>query len=190
MVRVYPKVFVIPSILITSVLLFFTSTSLNDHAAVWISQDEEKDTVHQEISVSNSKLNTKYPQSIQRWEDEIIVSANSYGLDPDLLGAVMLQESGGQPSVISKSGAVGLMQIMPRDGIAANFKCGDHPCFINRPLKNELLDPDYNIAYGARFLSGLINKFGSTREALKAYGPMDIGYYYADTVLSIYSSHQ
>jgi hypothetical protein len=34
-------------------------------------------------------------------------------------------------------------------------------------------------------LSGLINKTGSLREALKSYGPADYGYNYADIVLAL-----
>jgi hypothetical protein len=38
-------------------------------------------------------------------------------------------------------------------------------------------------------LAGLINRLGSLREALKAYGPMDMGYSYADRVLAIYENY-
>jgi len=44
-----------------------------------------------------------------------------------LIAAVILQESGGDPSAYSSSGAVGLMQVMPRDGIAAEFMCVNGP---------------------------------------------------------------
>jgi hypothetical protein len=147
-------------------------------------------TDHKKIPVSKEQLSVKYPPSIQKWLGEIEYSADKYGLDPNLIAAVMLQESGGQPTVVSTSGAVGLMQIMPRDGIASSFICGDNPCFKNRPLINELLDPDYNIIFGARMLSGLLKTSGSIRNALKAYGPMDVGFYYADIVLSIYFSYK
>jgi soluble lytic murein transglycosylase-like protein len=53
-----------------------------------------------------------------------------------------------------------------------------------------LFDGQFNIDYGTRMLAGLINKHGDLREALFAYGPMDIGYRYADTVLSIYQNYQ
>ena len=97
----------------------------------------------------------------------------------------MLQESGGQSEIISLSGAVGLMQVMPRDGIASEFICVNGPCFVGRPSTDELLDPEYNVDYGSRMLAGLIEKHGSEREALKAYGPYNVGYYYADKVLAI-----
>lgn len=188
--RISPRLIVFPSILITTFLLFFFSSTLNNSAVERIKVGKDRDLAHQKMSVSKERLGEKYPQSIQKWKDEIEYSADKFRLDPNLIGAVMLQESGGQPSAISKSGAVGLMQIMPRDGIASSFFCGDNPCFMNRPSTDELLDPIYNIDFGTHLLSDLMKTFGSTRNALKAYGPMDAGYYYADIVLSIYSSYK
>jgi len=97
----------------------------------------------------------------------------------------MLQESGGQSDVISASGAVGLLQVMPSDGIAAGFMCANGPCFASRPTTQELLDPSFNVDYGVRMLANLLQKYGNERDALKAYGPYNVGYYYADKVLSI-----
>ena len=136
------------------------------------------------------QLNVQYPESIQQWKGSIEQYANQYGLDPNLIAAVMLQESGGSAQVISGSGAVGLMQVMPRDGIAASFICGSKPCFASRPSMDELMDPAFNIEYGTRMLAGLIRKKGSLHEALYAYGPFDVGYRYADIVLDIYENYQ
>lgn len=135
-------------------------------------------------------LPARYPEAIRQWCGWIQAYASQHGLDPKLIAAVMLQESGGNPQAYSKSGAVGLMQVMPRDGIAASFMCPNGPCFANRPSMEELFDPEFNISYGVNMLSGLINKYGNPRDALKAYGPMDVGYYYADIVLSILDSYQ
>jgi hypothetical protein len=82
------------------------------------------------------------------------------------------------------------MQVMPRDGLAANFWCVNGPCFASRPSIEELQDPAFNIEYGTRMISGLIERTGSVRDALKSYGPKDVGYYYADIVLSIMDNHQ
>ena len=137
----------------------------------------------------NCLLNQNYPQSILRWCDFITKYAEQYKLPPNLIAAVMWQESGGKPQAYSKSGAVGLMQVMPRDGIAASFKCVNGPCFSNRPTIAELEDPEFNIEYGASMLARLISRHGNLRAALKAYGPMDVGYTYADKVLHIYHTH-
>jgi soluble lytic murein transglycosylase-like protein len=77
------------------------------------------------------------------------------------------------------------MQVMPRDGIAATFQCINGPCFTNRPSIAELKDPAFNVDYGVRMLAGLTERHGDIREALKSYGPYDVGYIYADKVLAI-----
>ena len=110
-------------------------------------------------------------------------------LDPNLIAAIIWQESGGNPRAYSKSGAVGLMQVMPRDGIAATFQCINGPCFTNRPTISELQKPNFNIKYGTGMIIGLLQKHGSLREALKFYGPMNVEYYYADKVLKIYQAY-
>jgi soluble lytic murein transglycosylase-like protein len=103
----------------------------------------------------------------------------------------MLQESGGAADAYSASGAVGLLQVMPSDGIAAGFMCANGPCFASRPTTQELLDPAFNIDYGVRYLSGLIQRYGGdTREALRSYGPLNMEYRYADIVLTILENHQ
>ena len=144
----------------------------------------------EEIKTENCQIAGSYPAEVRNWCDWVMASAQSYGLEANLIAAVMLQESGGNPQAYSQSGAVGLMQVMPRDGIAADFMCVNGPCFSARPCMDELFDPQFNIDYAARMLSGLINQKGNLREALLAYGPMDIGYRYADIVLSIYQNYQ
>ena len=101
----------------------------------------------------------------------------------------MLQESGGDPQAYSSSGAVGLMQVMPNDGLAAGFLCSGGPCFANRPSIEELQDPEFNIDYGTRMLASLVDKYGDVQDALKAYGPANVDYCYADKVLAIYSNY-
>lgn len=138
---------------------------------------------------SACQISHAYPEAVRRWCGTIQASAMPHNLDPNLVAAVMLQESGGNPDAYSRSGAVGLMQIMPRDGIAAQFQCQGGPCFRNRPAMAELYDPAFNIQFGAEMITGLIYRHGSLREALRAYGPMDVGYRYADLVLAIYENY-
>jgi soluble lytic murein transglycosylase-like protein len=126
-----------------------------------------------------------YPKSVARWCGLIEQAAAQTGLERGLLAALMLEESGGDPLVTSRDGAVGLLQVMPRDGTAERFQCANGPCFAARPSAAELADPDFNLRYGAKYLSSLVQKEGSLREALKDYGPMGAGYSYADAVLAI-----
>lgn len=190
MVRAHPRLLIFPSILLSAFFLLILSNSVEVYAIKGIDINTDQNQTNLEMPASKKQLSAKYPQSILKWREEIEYSAGQHELDPNLIAAVMLQESGGQSTVLSTSGAVGLMQIMPRDGIASKFICGDHPCFKNRPSINELLNPDYNIEFGTRLLSGLLKTSGSTRNALKSYGPMDVEFYYADIVLSIYSSYK
>ena len=141
-------------------------------------------------SNTGCSLPDSYPEKVRRWCEPIARYAQETGLPANLIAAVMLQESGGNPDAYSHSGAVGLMQVMPRDGIATKFMCINGPCFASRPTIDELKDPDFNIAYGTRMLANLYERNGSYREALFRYGPMDVGYRYADLVLTIWENYQ
>jgi hypothetical protein len=138
---------------------------------------------------SECEINPGFPEKINRWCSLITFYANKHNLDPDLVASVVWLESGGNEQAYSRSGAVGLMQIMPRDGLASSFMCINGPCFKDRPSTTELKDPEFNIAYGTQFLAGLVKRKGNLREALKSYGPMDAGYTYSDKVLSIFDSY-
>jgi len=134
-------------------------------------------------------LPMSYPPDVLQWCDLIETSAQRNDLPARLIAAVILQESGGDSDAYSSSGAVGLMQVMPRDGIASEFICPNGPCFANRPTIEELEDPAFNITYGSQMLAGLYAKHGSYRDALYHYGPID-GYYYADLILKIWSNYK
>jgi soluble lytic murein transglycosylase-like protein len=136
------------------------------------------------------QVSSRYPTKVTRWCQLITQEALKNGLPPDLVAALIWQESGGNPRVISNSGAVGLMQVMPSDGKAAKFHCKNGPCFADRPTTAELKNPAFNIQYGTSLLGGLVKHHrGDIREALKSYGPMDQGYRYADIVLSLHQRY-
>lgn len=130
-------------------------------------------------------LSREFPPGILQWCELIAGSAQAASLEPDLVAALMLLESSGDADAYSANGAVGLLQVMPRDGLAAEFQCPNGPCFASRPTAAELADPSFNVAYGTQMLAGLVQKTGSVREALLHYGPVGVGYAYADTVLQL-----
>ena len=142
-----------------------------------------------ESAPSDCGVSERFPAEVRQWCDLITQNANLYGLSPNLVAAVIWFESGGNPAAYSHSGATGLMQVMPRDGLAASFQCVNGPCFANRPTRSELEDPAFNIEYGVRMLANLFERTQSWREALHAYGPMDVGYSYADRVLALYATY-
>ena len=141
-------------------------------------------------STKDCAISSTYPGAIQQWCPFITRDARAEGLDPNLVAAIMVQESSGDPGAYSTSGAVGLLQVMPRDGLAATFQCASGPCFANRPTIQQLSDPDFNLHFGTGMFAGLVRKYGNERDALFAYGPHDVGYTYADAVLAIYSANR
>lgn len=194
-----PAAFLVGCLLV--VFLFLATTSLaapsteistavqesNPDPGDEIDESEEPDVVAQESrSGSGCQVSEQFPNKILKWCELITQYANQHDLEPDLIAALILQESGGNAQAYSHSGAVGLMQVMPRDGLAAEFICANGPCFKNRPTIKQLKDPEFNVSYGTRMLAGLVKRSGSLREALKSYGPMDVGYSYSETVLALY----
>jgi len=134
--------------------------------------------------------NRKIPLKVKKWCKPISSFAEEWQVDPLLIAAIIQQESGGDPSAISKNGAVGLMQIMPGDGKSLDFQCISGPCFSDRPTTKVLLNPEYNISYGTILISYLLQSRGNIRDALQAYGPIEVEYAYADQVLSLMENYK
>lgn len=175
---------IIPGIAFGIIVLVLLSRLVNPT----IIAEAATEAVNSESPTGSCEFYDRYPAKVQPWCGLIEQAASKYGVDALLVASVMLQESGGQPEIMSASGAVGLMQVMPRDGIAAGFQCINGPCFASRPSIEELKDPTFNVDFGVRMLAGLVEKHGDIREALKSYGPYDVGYRYADQVLTIRNS--
>jgi soluble lytic murein transglycosylase-like protein len=89
--------------------------------------------------------------------DPLIESAAAAAaVEPELLRAVIVVESGFNARALSKAGAAGLMQLMPatarRYGVSDRF------------------DPEQNVHAGARYLKSLIERYGNDiKLALAAY---------------------
>ena len=58
-------------------------------------------------------ISPHWPSNIQQWADHIGILAQTHGLDPDFIAAVIDEESNGQVDQVSSAGAVGLMGVMP-----------------------------------------------------------------------------
>jgi soluble lytic murein transglycosylase len=92
----------------------------------------------------------------QELEDAVAQYAEEYRLSPALVMAVIKAESDFNPIVISKAGAVGLMQLIPETAIQHGVR--------------NLYDTRDNIAGGARHLRYLLDRYhGNVRLALAAY---------------------
>jgi hypothetical protein len=87
---------------------------------------------------------------------EIITSmAETHGVDPMLVRALIRVESGDQPTARSYKGAMGLMQLMP--STARLYK-------VRNPY-----DPKANISAGVKHLKSLLDRFRTVDLALAAY---------------------
>lgn len=83
-------------------------------------------------------------------------AAQTYGVDVELLKAMAKAESGFDPNATSKSGAMGIMQLMP--GTAKGLGVTD------------AYDPEQNIMGGAKYIASLLEKYdGNVSYALAAY---------------------
>lgn len=171
-----------------------TSSPVAQSNAQPAAAQEKQKTMEHSLSKSpkvpgTCEVSSAFPDSVRQWCGIITSMAQNHGLPADLIAAVIWQESGGDPQAISHSGAVGLMQVMPSDGKAASFDCINGPCFSNRPATDQLFDAEFNVQYGTSMLVRLIERYGNLRDALKAYGPMDRGYEYADRILELYQQY-
>jgi len=93
-------------------------------------------------------------------------------LDPFLLLSVMKQESAFDPTALSHSGAMGLMQMLPPTALEMKQELNS-----NADIPHDLSDPATNIKFCAHYLAKLVKKFGgSIPLALAAYnaGPARI----------------
>ena len=161
--------------------------SVGSELAVVPALSESSAESNSECSLPEKLGNQEYEESWGRvisYCQEITSASEQYGIAPEVIAAIILMESGGDASAISTSGATGLMQIMPSDGYASTFNCINGPCFADRPLTVDLLDPKFNINFGSQLLASYISYYGDLREGLFHYGPLDMGYEgYADKVL-------
>lgn len=95
-------------------------------------------------------------QSEDAFHEIINAAAITHGIDPNLIHAIIETESHYRPQIVSKKGAQGLMQLMPRTGKAYGVQ--------------DPFDPEDNINGGTRYLKYLLNLYdGDLKLTLAAY---------------------
>ena len=99
------------------------------------------------------QLEEKYPRHYREWIEK---NAKRNGLDPNLIFAVIFQESHFREEVVSPVGAIGLMQLMPQTALklvqASQMK------YFHLP---ELFNADVNIRLGTLYIKFLKKLFSS-----------------------------
>jgi hypothetical protein len=110
-------------------------------------------------SQSDNRLSTIWPYEIKLWSQEIEQVGQRYGVDPNLIAAIVLAESAGDAESVSYVGAVGLMGIMPQS-----------PDFPGRPETDELTDAVTNLNWGVAILTSILQQSGGDiHSAMAAY---------------------
>jgi len=103
-----------------------------------------------------------YPQA---FASEVEQAAAKAGIPPQLLFAVMREESGFRPEVLSVVGARGLVQIMPETGRTLARRLG-----AASYSPDELFVPARNLELGAAYLAELLARFeGRVSAAVASY---------------------
>jgi len=99
-----------------------------------------------------------------RYDAIVVAHAHNYRLEPQLLAAVIYQESKFEADAVSASGAVGLMQLLPSTAQGIADRTGGRGW-----QEGDLLDPELNIRYGSWYLRHLLDKYADEELALAAY---------------------
>ncbi len=139
-----------PKLVARRVALGFTTlvlTVLMGITAVSLSYGEDRRLEAQEIA--DQRVNIRWlPSSVTQWRDHIEAAASRHQVPADMLALVLLAESNGDKDAVSRYGARGLMQVMPRTGQLIAARRG-----IDNFNPDQLLEPATNIDFGAWYLA-------------------------------------
>ena len=105
-------------------------------------------------SISPSGLSPVFTKEVQHWGNDIVRWATAASVDPNLAATIIQIESCGDPRATSRSGAMGLFQVMP-----FHFRIGDNP-----------YNPETNALRGLSYLARSLEKAGGDpRLAMAGY---------------------
>lgn len=85
-------------------------------------------------------------ESLRPWEPYIKRYSARYGVDSDLVRAIIYTESRGNPYSISRDGALGLMQIMPQTADFMGI--------------SDVMNPEANINAGVKYIAWIVRHYG------------------------------
>ena len=138
---------------------------------------------HQSSSTTSGETDPLFLSIIQEASDR-------YEVEPELIQAIIMAESSYNPRAVSKRGARGLMQLMPKTAKSLGVE--------------DSFNPEHNIHGGVRYFKQLLDRFGGdTKMALAAYNagsrkvrqyqgipPFKATRYYIKKVFSYYNRYK
>ena len=153
----------------------FQTANITKDTIIIISNTPSQFSKKEEISLPNT------------YDNYIIAAAEKYNIHYNLIHSIIKHESNYDPKAVSKAGAQGLMQLMPKTAAGLG---------VNDPF-----DPKQNIEGGTKYLSYMLERYnGDIVLALAAYnaGPGNVDEYsgippfeetknYIDKVMTTYN---
>ncbi len=108
--------------------------------------------------------------------------ADTYGITPSLIYAMIRTESEFDPNVVSRAQAKGLMQIKDETFAWVQMRAGEKEPFP----PEKLFDPEINIHYGVCYMRLLLEQFSDTDTMIAAYnaGPTRVSEWLDNTAYS------
>ena len=156
----FPRLFSCGTLIVILLLLFFSFVSaqadiyrFKDENGVWHFTNIRSDRRYRLYIKTGSQKGKQY---IQDYDTIIQRAAQQFSVEPHLIKSIIMTESSFDPNAISKSGAQGLMQLMP-------------PTARDMEVHNPF-DPEENIFGGTKYLSLLLKRFNHDKKlAIAAY---------------------
>lgn len=108
------------------------------------------------VKINAAGADTELPELYQTHCQQI---GERYNICPELLMAIIEQESGGNPDAVGSAGEIGLMQIYPKWHSGRMEELGVY----------SLYSPKGNILVGADYLTELFQEYGDLGTALMVY---------------------
>lgn len=116
------------------------------------------------IAYKEKILKIIYPKT---YSEIVTTYAEKYGVDSNLIFAVIKAESNFEENAVSNKSAIGLMQIVENTALDVARK--NNIEIKQENIKEELLNVDNNINIGTKYLETLLKKYNNLEVALAAY---------------------